>query len=214
MAISILNAAPQTQLAEPSDLRYALVTPGAWTFIGLPIGVSLAQAVYAESIGEWIFTFTDGIDEFDVNASGSETETRLSFYFSGNPVTATRTLPGHLFDRANNLVDATSANVTLTLPPFVAGKVRDLLVACTIGIDTNDEPWSVIFQGQGSEAPSGADEISFKAEGDDASTATFPVPTAAGDWWYSLTERAPHVFAVSLKQLQSVSQPTQTQGGS
>ena len=60
---------------------------------------------------------------------------------------------------------------------------------------------------------SGADEISFKAEGDDAASATFPVPDAAGDWWYSLTERAPHVFAVSLKQLQSVSQPTQTQGG-
>ena len=84
--------------------------------------------------------------------------------------------------------------------------MRDLLVACTIGLDANDEPWSVIFQGGDGE------EISFKAEGDDAASATFPVPTAAGDWWYSMTERAPHVFAVSLKQLQSVSQPTQ--GGS
>ena len=101
-----------------------------------------------------------------------------------------------------------NANNNRKLNGYEARKVRALLVACTIGLDANDEPWSVIFQGADGE------EISFKAEGDDAASATFPVPDAAGDWWYSLTERAPHVFAVSLKQLQSVSQPTQTQGGS
>ena len=199
------------QKADATDLPYAMVTPGEWEFSGLPEDATGADMSYDN--GYWtIYIYYDGETD-SATAQGSESD--LVVAFSNGIIVATRpSLPGHLLDRANNLIDATTGNVTLTLPPFVAGKVRDLLVACTIGLDGNDEPWSVIFQGQGSEAPSGADEISFKAEGDDSSTATFPVPDAAGDWWYSLTERAPHVFAVSLKQLQDVSQPTQTQGGS
>ena len=203
-----------SDFATPSDLPYRLVEPGKWEFSGSGYDPTAAYSVLEtpgydstayqlKENGDIVDSVYDGITD------------ALSVNFNSKGITATRpSLPGHLLDRVNNLIDATTGNVTLTMPPFVAGKVRDLLVACTIGLDTNDEPWSVIFQGQGSEAPSGADEISFKAEGDDASTATFPVPDAAGDWWYSLTERAPHVFAVSLKQLQSVSQPTQTQGGS
>ena len=192
------------QKASFADLPYALVEPGKWEFSGLQEDATGADMAYDN--GYWtLYVYYDGESD-SFTAQGSEND--LVVVFQDTSITAARpSLPGHLLDRANNLIDATTGNVTLTLPPFVAGKVRDLLVACTIGLDTNDEPWSVIFQGGDGE------EISFKSEGDDAASATFPVPDAAGDWWYSLTERAPHVFAVSLKQLQDVSQPTQTQGG-
>lgn len=207
------NAAQIALKANAADLRYRMVTPGEWTFSELPEGVTDVSLSWNGTT--WVYTYVIGTtsysDALPIRVPPYDgNELSLTFSIGASPVTATRaSLPGHLCDRANNLIDATTSNVTLTMPPFVAGKVRDLLVACTIGADDNSEPWSVIFQGQGSEAPSGADEISFKAEGDDAASATFPVPTAAGDWLYSLTERAPHVFAVSLKQLQSVSQ----QGG-
>ena len=197
------------QKANAADLPYAMVTPGEWSFSD---GVDRTLTITEVSENTWVYYCTiSGDDEYSQEqfATQSEAESALSLTFEDSDLTATRpSLPGHLLDRAGNLIDATTGNVTLTLPPFVAGKVRDMLVACTIGLDANDEPWSVIFQGADGE------EISFKAEGDDATSATFPVPDAAGDWWYSLTERAAHVFAVALKQLQSVSQPTQTQGGS
>ena len=202
------------QKANATDLPYAMVTPGEWTFSGLPSGVTEVSLSWDGVT--WTCTYImDTVTVDSVLPQGYDgTELSLTFSIGSSTITATRaSLPGHLLDRANNIIDATTGNVTLTLPQFVEGKVRDLLVACTIGLDGNDEPWSVILQGQGSEAPEGANEISFKAEGDDAASATFPVPDAAGDWWYSLTERSPHVFAVSLKQLQSVSQPV-TQGGS
>ncbi len=190
--------------ANATDLPYAMVTPGEWTFSD---GVDRTLSISEVSENIWVYYYTiSGNDVYSQEQFATQLEagSALSLTFEDSGLTATRaSLPGHLLDRANNLIDAQTGNVTLTLPPFVAGKVRDLLVACTIGLDANDEPWSVIFQGAYGE------EISFKAEGDDASIATFPVPTAAGDWWYSFTERAPHLFAVSLKQLQSVSQ----QGG-
>lgn len=212
----------ETALAQKADadaLPYAMVTPGKWEFSA--DGFSDVQKLdfvwydHGDEDYRWDL-FYDGKNtyvSYSVDPTTMEITGTLPTEVDSNQTafTATRpSLPGHLCARANNLIDATTGNVTLTLPQFEAGKVRDLLVACTIGLDGNDEPWSVIFQGGDGE------EISFKAEGDDAASATFPVPGAAGDWWYSLTERAPHVFAVSLKQLQSVSQPTQTQtqGGS
>ena len=206
--------------ADAADIPYAMVerTVGysEWSTQGVPAGVIAGQPYYNSEYGAWYLDAYDsatGSLLLTLSSGGGENATHLEFNGSiTGPETETifcsRYYGATLLDRANNLIDATTGNVTLILPPFVAGKVRDLLVACTIGLDTNDEPWSVIFQGGDGEA------ISFKAEGDDAASATFPVPDAAGDWWYSLTERAPHVFAVSLKQLQSVSQPTQTQGGS
>ena len=202
--------------ANATELPYVMVTPGEWAFSGSGY----------DSGKEYKMSFSSEQSEWTLNESTEDSETpwigigtadgtgaELSVEFDTVSITATRaSLPGHLLDRANNLVSVTQ-NTTLTLPLFVAGKVRDLLVACTVGVDGNDDPWSMTFQGQGSEAPNGADEISFKTESNDAAAATFPTPNAAGDWWYSLTECAPHVFAVSLKHLQSVSQPTQTQGG-
>lgn len=193
--------------ANATDLPYAMVTPGEWEFSDGE-DHAIEGPIYDGEI-YYYYILVDVVGASQLFNTESDALAALSLTFDSDPeITATRaSLPGHLLDRANNLVTVT-ANTTLTLPPFVEGKVRDLLVACTIGVDGNDEPWSVIFQGADGE------EISFKAEGDDAASATFPVPTAAGDWWFSLTERAPHVFAVSLKQLQSVSQPTHTQGGS
>jgi len=191
--------------ANATDLPYAMVTPGEWKVISNETQRQFLYCSWDTEVRMWVLSLAGAPEGY--YASGTPADLTVSFDVYGDSVVVERpSLPGHLLDRANNLVSV-SANTTLTLPPFEAGKVRDLLVACTIGVDANDEPWSVIFQGGDGE------EISFKAEGDDAASATFPVPDAAGDWWYSLTERAPHVFAVSLKQLQSVSQPTQTQGG-
>lgn len=207
---SKVNAA-LARKADADALPYALVVPGEWTYSGSGYDPSNTYRMrWDAEQAEWNLEYYTGDVEnpwiLFGTKQGEQDDLVVDFDNNvNNVITATRaSLPGHLCDRANNLVTVT-ANTTLTLPPFVAGKVRDLLVACTIGLDGNDEPWSVIFQGADGE------EISFKAEGDDASTATFPVPDVAGDWWYSLTERAPHMFAVSLKQLQSVSQ---TQGGS
>lgn len=112
----------------------------------------------------------------------------------------------HLCDRAGNKVVVTG-NTTLTLPAAITGYLRDFLVRLEISGSTVP---TITFQGQGSEAPNGADELIFETDGDE-----FPVPTEAGTWLYSFTEDCvAHVFAVSLKQLQSVSQQTQAQGGS
>ena len=199
-----------TQKASKTDLPYAMVTltpgPDLWSFGGnVQSGVTYSVSIESDGSGGYNYTLLGNGNYLDQTNRSTDAETEIEF---ATGITATRpsTNAAALLERANNLVTVT-ANTTLTLPPFVAGKVRDLLVACTIGLDGNDEPWSVIFQGGDGE------EISFKAEGDDAASATFPVPDEAGEWWYSFTERAPHTFAVSLKQLQSVLQPTQTQGG-
>jgi hypothetical protein len=61
---------------------------------------------------------------------------------------------------------------------------------------------TITFQGQGSEAPNGADEITYETDGDE-----FPVPDEAGDWLYSFTESCvAHKFAVSLKKVNTVAQ--------
>jgi hypothetical protein len=195
--------------ANATDLPYAMVTPGEWEFIGLP-GEESSEPImqYRSESGRWeLLLAYDG--ESDIRfADGTADDLVVDFDYG---ITATRpSLPGHLCDRAVNAV-AVSAATTLTLPALVnAGKARDFLVRLAFGtIAEGASVPTVIFQGQGDEAPDETDAISFVTDDGE-----FPVPDSGGDWWYSLTECAPHVFAVSLKQLQSVSQPTQAQGGS
>lgn len=196
--------------AAASDLPYALVEPGKWEF-SEPQGLTNFAVTSIEyDDGYWTLSYTSDETASDTaSSSGSENATSVVFYVgvSGEiVVTATRaSLPGHLCDRANNLIDATSGNVTLTLPEYQAGKLRDLLVYVDLGDDGTD-PYSITFN-----FPSGESNTGFKAEGDDPTSATFPAPTAAGEWWYSFTECKPHKFAVSLKQLQDA---PQAQGGS
>ena len=187
-----------------ADLSYALVTPGEWEFsdggthvITGPTGVG---GVWFYSSGPRHLSNTFSSEAAALSAL-ELTFTDHSTSDPFDPFTATRaSLPGHLCDRANNLIDATSGNVTLTLPEYQAGKLRDLLVYVDLGDDGTD-PYSITFY-----FPSGESNTGFKAEGDDPASATFPAPTAAGEWWYSFTECKPHKFAVSLKKVNTVAQ--------
>jgi hypothetical protein len=133
MAISIIDAGPQTLFSVPADLPYDMVTP--------------------------------------VN--------------------------GQLLDRAGNRV-VVSGDTVLTLPALEhAGRLRDFLVRLEISGSTVP---TITFQGQGSEAPNGADEIIYETDGDE-----FPVPDEVGNWVYSFTENCvAHTFAVSLKKVNVV----------
>jgi hypothetical protein len=189
--------------ANAIDLPYALVTPGEWKFSELPSGViTVDDPFWDDNAQAWGLSINGNVPIFCI---APEESLSLTWEYGDDAITATRpSLPGHLLDRANNLVDATTGDVTLTLPPYVEGKVRDLLVNCAISDDGTD-PYTVTFVGQGDEASGQTNEIEFVTE-----DGTLPAPTEAGDWWWSLTECAPHKFAVSLKQLQSAS----SQGGS
>jgi len=194
------------QKANTADLPYRLVTPGEWEFSGVPEGVTDVSLSWNGTT--WSYTYVIGthayngvlpirVPPYDGN------ELSLTFSISSSLVTATRaSLPGHLADRAGNRVEVTG-DTTLTFPALVnAGKLRDFLVRLEISGSTVP---TITFQGQGSEAPNGADEITYETDGD-----TFPVPDEAGTWSYSFTENCvAHKFAVSLKAVSVV-----TQGGS
>lgn len=133
MAISILNAGPATIVAEPSDLPYLMYTPQLDTYTKWDVEWTGSSE---RAIMEW------GGNGWQLNGSedgiflgGDETSTHFegeapSYGF--DTYSATRSLAYGLHERANNLIDATTGNVTLTLPPFVAGKARDLLVRLTV----------------------------------------------------------------------------------
>ena len=205
MAISLLNAGPSTVVAEPTDLPYAMIEPGVWKFSGSGYDATKTYEVIVVEDPISGFSYSLYEDDEPVAEVVNESEDLLVVEFSSANVTATRpSLPGQLLDRANNLVDATTGDVTLTLPAYQEGKVRDLLVRVLLG-DDGTNPYTITFV-----FPSGESNTDFVVEGDDASTAALPAPTSAGTWWYSFTECQPHKIAVSLKQLQTAT----AQGGS
>ena len=188
------------QKASASDLPYRLVEPGAWEFSGSGV---------QDGVEYWLEIVDGGADAeynlYDGAMLASETRSGVNetvINFASVNITATRaSLPGHLLDRAVNAVSVTGAT-TLTLPALVnAGKARDFLVKVTTSADDLNITW----QGQGSEAPDGADELQFVTEDGD-----FPVVGTAGDYVFSFTEVEPHTFAVSMKPI--VAAP-QAQGG-
>lgn len=187
--------------AAASDLPYRLVEPGEWEFSGSGV---------QDGVEYWLEIVDGGADAeynlYDGAMLASETRSGVNetvINFASVNITATRaSLPGHLLDRAVNAVSVTGAT-TLTLPALVnAGKARDFLVKVTTSADDLNITW----QGQGSEAPDGADELQFVTEDGD-----FPVVGTAGDYVFSFTEVEPHTFAVSMKPI--VAAP-QAQGGS
>lgn len=189
------------QKASLTDLPYALVEPGEWEFSGLPSGATNVQMSFDDVDGWMIFFNIAGGSRNTSTGQGTAEDLVVVFEFPGEygDITATRaSLPGHLLDRAVNEVPV-STDTELTLPAIVnAGKARDFLVRLAISGSTVP---TITFA-----APTG-ETIAYETDGDE-----FPVPDEAGTWFYSFTETAAHKFAVSLKQLQSVSQPTQ--GGS
>ena len=181
-------AAQIAQKANASDLPYALVTPGEWSFSGLTEYATGTDMLY--DTGYWtLYIYYDGeTDSF--TAQGSENDLVVAFEAG---ITATRpSLPGHLCDRAVNAVSV-SGDTTLTLPALVnADKARDLLVRLEISGSTVP---TITFA-----APTG-ETITYETDGDE-----FPVPDEAGDWLYSFTETAAHTFAVALKKVNTVAQ--------
>ena len=200
---SDVNAA-LAQKASLADLPYTLVTPSEWTYSGIEDWFSVTAIEYFDSLDIWLLSVAGDGWGNDVESSGASTDTSVEFGVNETvepyrhaTVIATKT-GIHLLDRAVNAVDV-SAGTTLTLPALVnAGKARDFLVRLAISGSTVP---TITF------SPNGNESVTYETDGDE-----FPVPDEAGTWLYSFTETAAGVFAVSLKQLQSVSQPTQ--GGS
>ena len=197
------SGAKPSDFATPSDLPYRLVEPGKWEYepsVQLTNFEVTASPVYnSEYAPPWsVNYYSEETGNETLQALGSENALILDF----GTFTATRaSLPGHLCDRAGNRVVVTG-DTTLTLPAAVLGYLRDFLVRLEISGSTVP---TITFQGQGSEAPNGADEITYETDGDE-----FPVPDEAGTWSYSFTENCvAHKFAVALKKVNVVVPPTQ-----
>ena len=192
--------------ADATDLPYRLVEPGKWEFSdgGSYTMDGPYEAIYGEPSAGYFWKLFQGPTELDSSVS-YESASVMSVEFPVAQITATRaSLPGHLCDRAGNRV-VVSGDTTLTLPAANPGYLRDFLVRLEISGSTVP---TITFQGQGSEAPNGADEITYETDGDE-----FPVPDEAGNWVYSFTENCvAHKFAVSLKKVNEVAAP-QAQGG-
>lgn len=178
--------------ASLADLSYAMVTPGEWKFSGSGIQSDVVYSVVFMGTRAYLASSSSVSPIDDVSVPNDSV---LSVDFTSAHITATRaSLPGHLLDRANNLIDASTGNVTLTLPAYQEGKVRDLLVHVNLGDDGTD-PYTVTVN-----FPSGETSTGFKVKGN--ASAPIPAPDAAGEWLFSFSESSPHKMAVALAQLQ------------
>jgi len=194
-----------------SLVRYALVTPGEWSFSGVPSG-------YSDPVCEW-----DGSEsamKLTLQFDGSDfalydyaaNQDSMSALFSWEPepgvtsqVTATRaSLPGHLCDRSVNSLSITSIT-NITLPALShPGKARDFILLLDIPSSiTNTVPAITNLL---TFTASGTETVHFYVDGDDPS-ATFPLPTSPGTWSYSFSEFKASWFAVSLKPIVEAAAP-------
>ena len=195
------------QKADASDLPYRLVEPGKWGY-ELPEGMELVSGLSFETGSGDTYNWAMEIaDEYGNQYSlisqiwsdqSHENDLSVTVTYGGGiySVTATRaSLPGHILDRAGNLVVVTG-DTTLTLPAVITGHLRDFLVRLEISGSTVP---TITFA-----APTG-ETLTYETDGDE-----FPVPDEAGTWVYSFTENCvAHKFAVALKKVNAV-----TQGGS
>ena len=156
MAISLLNAGPNTQVAQPADLPYAMVRPGEWDeFSGSGVQDGVEYDVRYDDAGSAppdFYVYTLYGDDNLIEGVTVQEENPLSLTFEQSRITATRSsLPGHLLDRAVNLVSA-SSTPDLILPQRVEGKVRDLMVR----LDVTGSSQQVSFS-----APSGEPTVTW-----------------------------------------------------
>ena len=138
MAISLLNAGPSTIVAEPSDLPYALVEPGEWEFSGSDVQSGHTYTIDTVKQGSvYLYILKDDGTQISEVSGSEDFETEVDFGANGDPsvdIVATvvgDSLPGHLLDRAVNLVSA-SSTTSLVLPPKMDGKVRDFMVRLNV----------------------------------------------------------------------------------
>lgn len=166
-----------TLKADATDLPYRLVVPGEWVFSGFPVGTT-GSVQYVSERGVWGL-YIGGTGPW-AETNEAEDALELTFNVEGTAITATRaSLPGHLLDRASNLM-APTGDATLTLPAAVPGYMRDLIVRLDLtALATAPE---VTFA-----APSG-DTITWDSSGDPSGA------FAAGTHLLRLTEVAQGVF--------------------
>ena len=186
------------QKASLTDLPYALVTPGEWSFSGSGYDPSRTYRVRFSEVSDFTYAFIEIYDpvndSWDIAASPltDVSGTELSLSWDNGYITATRaSLPGHLLDRAVNAVSV-SAATELTIPAATAGKARDFLVRMVISGSTVP---SITFAD-----PTG-ETITYETDGDE-----FPVPDEVGTWLYAFTETDTSTFAVALKKVNTVAQ--------
>lgn len=172
--------------ADASDLSYSLVTPGEWeinppTYQGFTLGLDWRN-------GTWV-ALIDG-DEFGVFPDGDEDALELSFVLDITYTATRASLPGHLFNRANNLVKS-SDTLQVTLPPPIPNKSRDFRVRLVI-TEPITSPDKITFVGA---TTNGVQEsISFESE-----NGNFPSLNTISTNILHFTETAPSLFYISNK---------------
>ena len=190
-----------------SIVRYALVTPGEWSFSGAVSDITYSVKWDGDNSRWSLFDSTEAEVAY---ANGTQSDLQVSFQYEveGEFVTVTATrasLPGHLCDRAVSAVSLSSPT-NITLPALAhPGQARDFILLLDIPSSvTNTVPAItnlLTFTASGSET------VHFYVDGDDPSTATFPLPTSPGTWSYSFSEFKASWFAVSLKPIVEASAP-------
>ena len=184
-----------------SIVRYALVTPGEWSFSGAVSDITYSVKWDGDNSRWSLFDSTEAEVAY---ANGTQSDLQVSFQYEveGEFVTVTATrasLPGHLCDRAVSAVSLSSPT-NITLPALAhPGQARDFILLLDIPSSvTNTVPAItnlLTFTASGSET------VHFYVDGDDPSTATFPLPTSPGTWSYSFSEFKASWFAVSIKPI-------------
>lgn len=189
-----------------SLVRYSLVTPGEWEFSdGGPHYISGPSD---DGNGSFVFLLDGAVQSLETFSTESAANLALSLTFNNfdTPVTATRaSLPGHLLDRAVNAMSISSIT-NIKLPALShPGQARDFILLLDIPSSvTNTVPG---LTGLLTFTPSGAETVHYYVDGDDPSTATFPLPTSPGTWSYSFSEFKASWFAVSLKPIVEAAAP-------
>ena len=202
-----------------SFVRYALVKPGEWSWVA-PAGLTnfdITEIVQIDDQGDsetWEVTYTSTETGTDTTIIVSDPDPLdLSFYVIDGDneywVELIHPLlpPGHLCDRAVNAVSISSAT-NITLPALShPGQARDFILLLDIPSSvTNTVPG---LTGLLTFTPSGSETVHYYVDGNDPSSAEFPVPTSPGTWSYSFTEFKTSWFAVSLKPIVEAVPPSQ-----
>ena len=188
-----------------SLVRYSLVTPGVWES-----GDIDSYGIPSWHDGKWYLDGAGILAEEPENINSNAL--RLVFIDGGTELVYSRdSLPGKLIDRAvNDITIASPTNITLPALSY-PGQARDFILLLDIPSSvTNTVPG---LTGLLTFTPSGTETVHYYVDGDDPSTAEFPVPTSPGTWSYSFSEFKASWFAISLKQIVEAVPPSQSNGG-
>lgn len=193
-----------------SLVRYALVTPGAWNFSGSGVqGGEYIDSWYDAGTEEWHYQVRRNDAAVSDSISFSTEQTTLNFSDVG--ILANLIPSGTILDRAVNFLSITSIT-NITLPAIShPGQARDFILLIDIPSSVTDTVPGLT--GLLTFTPSGSETVHFYVDGDDPSSAEFPVPTSPGTWSYSFSEFKSSWFAISLKQIVEAVPPSQSNGG-